>query len=68
MQFSQYSLATPEQRPQAVKEMLISINSIDPTSSTKYRSREDFYNEYLEGMDMKDGDEARQAFINDYGD
>lgn len=68
MQFSQYSLATPEQRPQAVKEMLISINSIDPTSSTKYRTREDFYNEYLEGMGMKDGAEAQQAFINEYGD
>ena len=68
MSFSQYALATPEQRPQAVKEMLVAINSIDPTSNTKYKSREDFYQEYLEGMDMKDNEASVEAFIKDYGD
>lgn len=67
MQFAQYAAVTPEQRPQAIREMLISINSIDPTKNTNYKSRDDFYQEYLEGMDMKDGTEAAQAFINDYG-
>jgi hypothetical protein len=68
MQFAQYAAATPEQRPQVVREMLVAINSIDPTKNTNYKSREDFYAEYLEGMDMKDNAESAQAFIEDYGD
>lgn len=68
MQFAQYASATPEQRPQAVREMLVAINSIDPTKNTNYKSRDDFYQEYLEGMKMEDNAEAAQAFIDDYGD
>jgi hypothetical protein len=67
MQFAQYALAKPEQKPQAIKEMLVSVNSIDPTRSTSYISRADFYNEYLEGMDIEDNAESTQAFIDDFG-
>ena len=67
MQFSQYALASPEQKPQAIKEMLVNINSINPSKNTNYISREDFYQEYLEGNKLKNSPEAIEAFTNDYG-
>jgi len=44
------------------------LNNIDPTASKPaYISRQDFYNEYLSAMDIKDSKEARNKFVKDYG-
>jgi hypothetical protein len=67
MQFSQYALVSPEQKPQAIKEMLVNINSINPSKNTNYISREDFYQKYLKAKKLKNSPEAIEAFTNDYG-
>lgn len=44
-------------------------NSLDPTDKNiKYKSRSEFYEEYLAGQDEKDSEEAQKKFTEMYGD
>ena len=69
MRFSMLSANVPaSQRGEKTQILVNMLNNIDPTAGKpSYISRQDFYNEYLSAMDIKDSKEARNKFVKDYG-
>ena len=56
------------QREAKTVQLLFFIKLIVPTRSTPYVSRGQFYNMYLDGLDLDDSEETRNKFKNAYGD
>jgi hypothetical protein len=67
-EFTKYATNVPPKEREAKTRLLVQeINAIDPTKGGNYYSRGDFYNLYLDGMDVEDSPEVRDEFINTYG-
>jgi len=51
------------------RSIVRAANSLDPTNkNVMYMSRQEFYNQFLEGENMKDNKDAQEAFRATYGD
>ena len=67
--FSQMSTnVAPGDREAKTRLLVQEINAIDPTKAGNYYSRGDFYNMWLDGVGEDDSNEAREIFVNTYGD
>jgi len=66
--FTKYATNVPPKEREVKTRLLVQeINAIDPTKGGNYYSRGDFYNLYLDGMDVEDSPKVRDEFINTYG-
>jgi len=67
--FSQMSTnVAPGDREAKTRLLVQEINAIDPTKAGNYYSRGDFYDTWLYGKGMDDSTEARDAFVDIFGD
>jgi hypothetical protein len=67
--FSQMSTnVAPGDREGKTRLLVQEINAIDPTKAGNYYSRGDFYDTWLYGKGMDDSTEARDAFVDIFGD
>ena len=57
----------PQDREAKTRLLVQEINGIDPTKKGNYYSRGDFYNLWLDGLDIDDNEEARAEFTSTYG-
>ena len=59
----------PAEQREAKTTMLVDmINTIDPSKSSPYVTRGQFYNMYLDAFDLDDDEETRKDFISEFGD
>ena len=57
----------PQDREAKTRLLVQEINGIDPTKKGNYYSRGDFYNLWLDGLDIDDNEEVRAEFTSTYG-